>query len=220
MQIINIKNKPKNNFFAPEWNYFIAETFIEDVDFKKLSKFILSKEKDILKLPNTIKGNNFSDGGTGLGKDSTTARYNKYNVLHWENENIEKIKKNILNSYEKFLKFFNFKLPKELYIQCWVNIMRKGEQIKPHIHATHPDSYLGGHICIQVDNTSTFYINPIDQIDNLELYESKNEIGKLTLFQNNIPHYTSVNNSNMERITIAFDLSLVKMDNNFLKFIF
>jgi hypothetical protein len=219
MKLINIKSEPKNNFFAPEWHYFIAEKYIKDVNFNELSKFILNKEKEILELPCTIKENKISDGNTGLGEKSVTARHNKYNVLSWENENVEKIKKNILKFYEEFLKIFNFKLPKELYIQCWVNIMKRGEQINPHLHSLYPDSYLGGHICVQIDNTSTFYNNPINQFG-LYAYESKNEVGKITLFQSHIPHYTSIHCSDKKRITIAFDLSLVKMDNNYLKFIF
>jgi hypothetical protein len=219
IKIINFKSKPKNNFFAPEWNYFIVETFVKNIDFKELSEFLLYKEKDILKLSNTIKDNFVLDGNTGLGENSTTSRYNKYNVFNWENENIKKIKENILKFHEEFLKIFNFNLPGELYIQCWVNIMRNGEKINPHLHGCHPDIYLGGHVCVQVDDTSTFYINPIEQINNFKVYESKNEVGKLTLFQNNIPHYTSVHNSKKERITIAFDLSLVKMNDNYLKII-
>jgi hypothetical protein len=217
MKIINFKSLPKNNFFAPEWNYFIAEDFIKNINFNDLSKFLLSKKNKILTLPNTIKKNKISDGYTGLGENSTTSRYDKYNVLLWKNKNINKLKKNILNFHKKFLKFFKLELPKELYIQCWVNIMKKGEKINPHLHSVNPDCYLGGHICIKVNNTSTYYINPINQINEPEIYGSKNEIGKITLFQNNIPHYSDEHLCDEERITIAFDLSLKKFDKNWLK---
>ena len=49
-QIINFKSKPKETPFAPEWNYFLIEDMIKDVDFKSLAQFILSKEKIILNL--------------------------------------------------------------------------------------------------------------------------------------------------------------------------
>ena len=88
--------------------------------------------------------------------------------------------------------------------------MRKGEQIKPHIHSTTPTTYLGGHLCVQWDQTFTHYINPINQINNPEIYSSKNETGKITFFPNNIPHYTDIQNSDNERITIAFDLAIHK----------
>jgi hypothetical protein len=213
MKIINFKSKPKNNFFSPEWNYFIAENFIKNVNFDNLSTFLLNQENKILNLPITKNKNKVFDGSTGLGEKSTTSRSKEYNVLFWDNTEINLIKNNILECHNLFLKFLNLPLPNELYIQCWVNIMRKGEQIKPHIHGVHPDTYLGGHICVQVQNTSTFYINPINQIQEPEIYSSKNEIGKITLFQNNIPHYTDMHNSEKERITLAFDLR-VKIYNN------
>jgi hypothetical protein len=40
-QIINFKSKPKETPFAPEWNYFLIEDMIKDVDFKSLAQFIL-----------------------------------------------------------------------------------------------------------------------------------------------------------------------------------
>ena len=95
--------------------------------------------------------------------------------------------------------------------------MKKGEQIKPHIHGTEPNIYLGGHICVQCDNTSTHYINPVNQINEPEIYSSNNEVGKITLFQNCIPHYTDIHKGNKERITIAFDLALIKVTNNYIK---
>ena len=66
---------------------------------------------------------------------------------------------------------------------------------------------------------STYYINPINQINEPEIYKSENKIGKITLFQNNIPHYSDEHKFNEKRITIAFDLSLKKNNDNFLKII-
>ena len=37
-------------------------------------------------------------------------------------------------------------------------------------------------------------------------HSSKNDVGKMTMFPNNIPHYTDIQKSNTERITLAFDL--------------
>lgn len=67
-EIINFKSKPKNNFFAPEWDYYLFEINTNKVDFKNLTQYILNKEKDILDLPYTIKNGKISDGYTGLGK--------------------------------------------------------------------------------------------------------------------------------------------------------
>ena len=37
-------------------------------------------------------------------------------------------------------------------------------------------------------------------------FASKNDVGKITMFPNNIPHYTDIQELDKERITIAFDL--------------
>ena len=97
--------------------------------------------------------------------------------------------------------------------------MRKGEKIKPHIHGIDPTTYLGGHICVQCDDTSTHYLNPINQINDPLTYESTNEVGKITLFQNNIPHYTDMHDSDKERVTIAFDLHTVMSNSIHVKLI-
>jgi len=215
------KSLPKETFFAPEWDYYIFQSYIDQVNFKNLAKFILSKEDEILKLPLSVASDNrVTDGYTGLGENSTTVRFANYNVLNWENENIRLLKESILSFHNDILNYFKLPIPKELYIRCWVNIMRNEQQIKPHLHGTDPATYLGGHISVQCDNTSTYYINPINQINDPETYKIKNEVGKITLFQNNIPHYTDVHKSSIERITIAFDLEVIKpTKDNYLRLI-
>ena len=144
-----------------------------------------------------------------MRKDSTTTRFDKYNVFKWKDKNIEMLKHFICNFHDDIVgKYFKQELPKELYIQCWANIMRKGDQIKPHLHDIGPTCYLGGHICVQCDDTSTYYINPINQINDPMTFESKNIAGKISIFPNNVPHYTDIQKSDKERITIAFDLMI------------
>ena len=75
------------------------------------------------------------------------------------------------------------------------------------------------HFYFCLDDTYTYYINPINQINDPEIYDSKNQVGKITLFQNNIPHFTNEHKIKKERITIAFDLSLKKHSENYLKII-
>ena len=203
VEITKMKSDPKRTFFAPEYDYTIFETVNKEINFEELAKFILSKEKEIVSLPVT------GDAYTGMREDSTTTRFDKYNVFKWKDKNIEMLKHFICNFHDDIVgKYFKQELPKELYIQCWANIMRKGDQIKPHLHNIGPNCYLGGHICVQCDNTSTHYINPINQINNPMTYESKNDVGKVSIFPNHMPHYTDIQKSDKERITIAFDLMI------------
>ena len=210
--IINFKSKPKNNPFAPEWNNFMIETTLNTIDTKKLSSFFLKKEKEILKL----KINN--DGYTGL-KKNTTSRHNKYNTFNFKDMGINKLKKEIIKLHNYLLNRLNLNPVKSLYINSWVNILKKNEHIKPHAHSWNPDTYLGGHFCVSCKNTSTYYINPINQLCDPETYRSKNIPGKLTLFQNFIPHYTDKHRDNARRITIAFDMYLTRRHKGDIKII-
>ena len=205
IKIILFKSLPRRNVFAPAWEFPIGEDKITGVNFKKIAKLILKKEKTILASP-VKRGHLSVDAYTGLGKDSLTSRYGNYNLLDSKDKEIQKLKGAILTSHARFLEVLKVPLYPELYIQCWANVLRKGEQIKPHIHGVLPDAYLGGQINVQVQDTSTWYINPVNQINEPELYESKNEVGKITWFQTCVPHYTDKQVSNTPRITIAFDL--------------
>jgi len=212
LNIINFKSKPKKTPFAPEWNYYIVETILNDVNVKKLHSFLLKKEKNILKLKKT------NHGHTGL-KNHTTTRHGNYNLFSFKNKEIDNLKNEIIKIHNKFVFNLNLKPVKNLYVKGWFNVMRKNEYIKPHIHSLDPDTYLGGHFCISCENTSTYYINSINQINEPETYESKNIPSKLTLFQNYIPHYTNKHRGKKERITIAFDLHLTKSNNIDIKLI-
>jgi hypothetical protein len=161
--------------------------------------------------PTITKNSNTVDGYTGLGNNSLTSRFNHFNVLKWSEDLVSPIRGAIKYCYLEFLQKLNVER-KKCWVQCWANVMRKGEQIKPHLHSVEPYSYIGGHISVTYNNTSTFYINPVNQINEPEIYESKNEVGKLTIFPNCIPHYTSKNESDSERITIAFDYFLDERD--------
>ena len=99
MDVINFKSEPKKTPFAPEWNYYLAEEIIKDVDFKKLFKFLKLKENKVLKLKTT------TDGYTGLGPNSTTAKHGQYNVFKWKNKEIVKLKQNIILLHNNFLNY-------------------------------------------------------------------------------------------------------------------
>ena len=187
--------------FAPEWDCIVMENYITDIDFKKIAEIILSKEKQIIKdNPTTIPHD--TDGGTGLGNNSLTSKYQAFNVFLWQDEEIQKLKIQLFNVYLKLLNLCNIPRSKT-WMQCWANVLRDGEQIQTHAHSVNSYYYLGGHICVQCTDSSTVYINPKD---NTDIKFSKNNVGKFTIFQNNIPHYTTKHIGNTERITIAFDL--------------
>jgi len=207
MRINRFINEESQTAFAPKWDYVLGEDFlIKDLSYWDTVKdIILEKEKQILSTTSPISANAGSvDGYTGLGKNSLTSRFQHFNVFNWQEPELTPIKELITHKYLEFLQRLNAPRRK-VWIQCWANVMRDGEVIQPHMHGARPFSYLGGHVCVTHNNTSTFYMHTVNQINSPGVYESKNEPGKITLFQSCIPHYTSVNNSGRERITIAFD---------------
>ena len=212
LNIMNFRSEVKRTPFAPEWSYFIVENNLKDVDCKQLYNFLMKKEKQIMKLK---KSNN---GFTGL-TNHTTTRHESYNVFNFKNKEIKKLKNEIIKTHNEFIFRLGLKPVTDLYAKGWFNVMREDEYIKPHAHSFDPDTYLGGHFCVSCENTSTYYINPVNQINMPESYDSKNIPGKLTLFQNYVPHYTNKHKGRKERITIAFDLYLTKLDDSNIKII-
>tara|TARA_Y100000768_G_scaffold339216_1_gene282306 strand:+ start:189 stop:791 length:603 start_codon:yes stop_codon:yes gene_type:complete len=168
------------------------------IDCVKLSKLILEKEPQILKeYPPTSFSGNSGDGGTGLGLDSLTSRYFHYNVLNWKGT--EALKEYIKLGYEAYTKSSG-----PIFVKCWSNVMRKGDQIKKHRHF---DNYIDkkfyscGHVSVQVDGTtSTFYETDtcVEEVENVN--------GMITLFPCYVPHWTNVYEQKSERITCAFDI--------------
>ena len=98
VKITKMKSDPKRTFFAPEYDYTIFEMVNKEVNFEELAKFLLNKEKEIISLPVT------NDAYTGMREDSTTTRFDKYNVFKWEEKNIEMLKKIIVDFHDNIMK--------------------------------------------------------------------------------------------------------------------
>ena len=186
--------------FAPTWDFTIGEKQI-NLDLDSLADIVLKKEVEIKE---QFPGEN--DGNTGLGPESLTSRFSHFNVLSWGFPVTDQLHREIKKFHKQYFQslFGSMKKSPKLQIRCWANVLRKGEQIKKHWHCSHPYTYLGGHFTVTAGNTCTVYVSPMDDIG--QVYHAKNVPGKLTLFPNYIPHYTSIHQEDFPRITIAFDL--------------
>ena len=192
-KVIHITNEPLKNKFNPSFNYFIYENMLE-LNFEKLKHDILNLEKDIIE-----KYPPYNDGNTELGSNSLTSRFIHYNLLQIDETKF--LKDIIRKKHDDFSNILEYEIGDTYYVQCWANVMRKGEQIKTHSHAKNNYSYLSGHICVHTENTNTHYIAPYF----INEFSSKNELGKITLFPSWLRHYTDEVNTDL-RITIAFDI--------------
>jgi len=200
MKILNFKSEKKSNFFNPEYSFFVFEDNLP-INTNLISEILLQKEKEIIK-----KYPPYDHGGTELNKESVTSRFIYFNLLQFDEFNF--LKKYIRKAHDNFLRSLNLNIDNEYYVQCWFNVMRKGEEIKKHNHANNIESiaYLSGHICINVDKTNTYYELPYSK----KIYKSENQPGKITLFPSWVDHFTDKVESDQKRITIAFDIKTKK----------
>lgn len=180
--------------FAPSWKYYIGEGYT-DFDLYLLQKEVMSKEQEIIDKYEFV-----SDWGTKLGKDSLTSRSGDYNLLKFDNA--APLREAIRKVHDEFVKTLEFPEEEELYVQAWANVMRKKQKIAPHIHNPTVTCYLSGHICVQVEDTHTYYTNPFTQED----WKSKNSEGKITIFPSWVKHHTDSVPSDRIRMTFAFDI--------------
>jgi len=191
----------RKTIFSPKFQIIILEDIIQE-DFSLLIQDILSNETKI------IESNVYeNDWGTGLGKNSLTSRSSNYNLLEWESSRSLKL---IIKEYHDILLEKLNQKQTNVFCQCWANVMRKGEKIKPHRHSHDEWTYLSGHICLKTKNTKTYYVHPYSR----ESFGSDNIENKITLFPSWMEHYTDRYKDDGERITIAFDLYSEEAFNN------
>lgn len=208
MRILQLKNPDNISPFAPEWSYYILEAKLEDVKIiSDLKNLILLKEKEIISNTPVPTGDN---GNTSLGPYSLTSRFSYFNLLEWrfDHEEVMVLYHFIRDHYHTFLNMLEYEIP-ESSIQCWANVLRKGEQIKVHRHNTAPHSFLSGNMTIQAENTQThYYVSEVYDPEAYPFYSSDNQPGDFNIFQSHMLHDTDMTESADPRISIAFDIEL------------
>ena len=204
--------------YAPTWDFYIGKCNL-NINLSNLAKTCLEMEEKILDLPIIkFKDENgeeyFFDGYTGLGKDSTTARSWLYNLFDWNTPETNSLKEQFKSKLDEYNTLLSNPIPKVYYSQCWYNVLRTGQKINPHLHSTNESSYLSAHFTVQCNDTSTVYINPVNQLNDPQIIEEKNKPGNLTIFPMYVPHYTTEHLSDTPRITIAMDVRFFEPDND------
>lgn len=192
------------SFFTPSISINMFNDSLPEDLTERLKHIILSEEPNILK---NIPPLNPED------PDWMTGRLWGYNFLNLDYDEIRYLKTWINERYKTYTKAVG--APEEkVYIQCWVNIIRNnGRRIVPHHHAEghaplncnapQEYSYVSGNLCIQTNNTSTWFRNPF--LDK-QIHGINNVDGELILFPSWLVHWTDVNESEEPRITISFDI--------------
>jgi len=215
MTYIPFVNEEPISPFAPEWRFFIAEKFLSRIDCNRLKDYLLNRQPEILSIKD-----NLNDAGTGLGNDSTTARFISYNVMTWDQPDINILKEEISIMHDTYYRDIVDRPTPKVSLGGWMNIMKKGDRIKRHNHGFSNNTYISGHFTVCCDSTKTVYINPHEHCDEDKLlvrvedgeeysdslYAATNTEGQLTLFPSYIPHFTTEHRSDSDRITLAFEI--------------
>mgnify|MGYP003334159703 CR=1 FL=1 len=212
-EIVNFSNGALQTPTAPAYKSSIFGGFINNVDLGKLADIVLHKEKEISSLD--LTPDMISHGYTGLGPEAMTSRFKAYNVLSWNYTTIWKLHREIRTFYDLSCDHFGIDKQEKVYIQCWANVLRKGQKMNVHRHSGNTDlSFLSGHITVKCENTQTVYQNPMsDVLHQPEYYYFNNQPGRINIFNSYIYHYTTEHKADTERVTIAFDLEWKRKPN-------
>ena len=205
-EIVNFENGRLQTPTAPIYKCSIFGSYINNINLDALSTLILEKEAEITSLD--LPENMISHGFTGLGPKALTSRFKAFNALTWDHPEIHKLKQEIRYFYNLSSEYFGFEEEEKVFVQCWANVLRKGEKMNTHRHSDNTDgSFLSGHFTVQCKETQTVYQNPFSDVVNWpEYYSFNNYPGKINIFNSYIYHYTTEHTDDSERITIAFDL--------------
>jgi len=200
--LILVRSLDPLNELAPSWSFNLWMYHLTDKVFLlELKTFLLENKSKIIK-----NFKSYNDGGTGLGNDTTTSRYNTFNLFRENNSVVSEFKKIINYQFRNYLeknhkKIFDLERfsPK---INCWYNIMNPGEFISSHTHNLTRNSFISGHFTVQCEKSYTYYICPYSK----DILEFENNNGEGIFFPSYLEHGTSVHEGFDKRITIAFDI--------------
>jgi len=188
------ENDPKTPFAVSYCVKVWNEVILTPEECKSLTTHIIEQEMDIISKNPEYK----NDGGTGLGPNSITAKFQAYNMLQWEHPVCQTIKDKL--AYGVNLMAPDFEEP--VYAQMWANVLRSRQAIKPHQHACDEYSFLSANITLQAHNTQTVYQNPYG----LNSVAFDNVPGTITMFPEYIIHWTTLHELHVPRVTLGVDL--------------
>lgn len=182
------------NIEKPWELYFWSSNYRDTCNLETVKDFLLEQESVLLK---KYKGT--TDGGTGLGPESTTSMYSIYNLFdEYPNSCLDKIKEFYIIEYNEFLKYLGIEVTNKK-MTSWYNVLRYGQKIEEHFHGDL--SRMSTNFVVDCYKSSTMYKLPYDCGN----YEIANENGCLTIFNSLIPHWTTKNTVYKERVTMAAD---------------
>ena len=182
---------------------YIKNYLFEDQDkLKTITEFLESKEQYLLQ-----KYKFRSSFGTSLTEKHVSTRSGGYNIFQFLDEcpELNELFGFFVKSYWDYI---DTVFPKTAYtgnynpaLNCWVNILRNGENIGKHKHSLEGSywSFISASIVLRAKNTCTRYMHKeeVISIDNIN--------GSLTVFPPYYDHWTDMHKDNQSRVTLGMD---------------
>ena len=195
--IISFKSELPKTSLAPSYYYNIFENNISDK--VNINEILINLEKRYNHLLSTLENEN--------DKKEQSIRYLIFNKEIFKEEYIINLINTIKINLNTYCEHLNISKPPKLWLQLWCNFLSKDNYINTHQHEWNGCSFLSGNLCLKTKNTYTHYLNPQRYFArNNEAYNSKNEVGKLTIFPSTLPHCTDKVIDDELRVTLAFDV--------------
>jgi hypothetical protein len=136
------------------------------------------------------------------GSDNLTWQFGNYNVygLCSCNQWFYDIYKTLINGLREYYKLSNNQIPKQLWMQSWINSHTPDQVLTTHNH----DWPLHGYISIEPKESDTVFT---DTPNGTELYRVKNKVGQIYIGPGYRFHHVEISEPfEGERITFGFDL--------------
>lgn len=206
MKIIELKNSISLTAFAPPQSvYYIGESQLTNINLHDLVNFCLDVEKQMC--PELDKNiNYYGKYNWGLRAGNITGK-NYYNFFNFKHKEILKLFDEVKKKFLLYLEHTRADFI-STYIDCGINIMRRGESIPIHLHDIDSNALIAGTIALQVNDTYTNFVHPCNQVNKNKFieYSSKNQPGKITFFPSCMPHYVNTYYGEQERVMLSFDI--------------
>jgi hypothetical protein len=200
MQIEKIRSMLPATHYAPYWDVSIGTSVWHDIEkIEKIKNWLIDNEQRFVDEYPIMH-----DGNTGLGEESVTSRFGRYNLFDFANElpELNDLKQFLQMSYLDFVTLDHTPIT-DLHVVCWFNILKEGEEIKEHLHNQTFECYLSGNMHLDKYKTFTKYKVPYEQF---KFHEFSNEQGGLTIFPSCLLHWSDKHLEKNKRVSIAFDL--------------
>ena len=149
----------------------------------------------------------FGDGRVDYGGQSTmtTRLFSNYNVLLYPFPGMHELYEEIKSFFYDTHKYHNGDPSEKFYIQCWINVYRKGDFIDWHGHWSSECNSYHGFYCVQTgEESGTLYRIP--NVDGEVYIPSKPNRLVISKSDNDLHRSTEWLDEKNPRITIAFDI--------------